>query len=323
MKAVTYHRYGSPDVLGVEELAKPEPKDHEVRILVQAAAVTSADCAFRRGEPFATRLFNGLRGPRDPVLGTEFSGRIEAVGRSVTRFSVGDEVVGSCGTSFGAHAEYLCMAQDGALGLRPTNVGPDEATSVNEGALTALPFLRDEGHLARGQRVLINGASGAIGTSAVQLAKIMGAHVTGVCSTANLELVRSLGADDVIDYTQQDFTEAGETYDVVFDTVGRSSFSRSRAVLRPGGIYLNPVLSLGILWQSLWTAHFGSRRAKIAFAGLRKPAEKSQDLALIKQWVEAGDLRAVIDGRYRFDQAAAAHRRVETGHKRGNLILAA
>lgn len=322
MKAVTFHRYGSPEVLGLEEVEPPTPSDHEVLVRVQAAAVTAADCALRRADPFVARFVTGLWRPKSTILGTEFAGRIAAVGRAVTQFEVGDEIFAASGTSLGAHAQYLCLPEDGALALKPSNVGPEEAAAACEGALTALPFLRDEAELKPGQSILINGASGGIGTSAVQLAKVLGAEVTGVCSTRNLELVSSLGADAVIDYTREDFTEAAERYDVIFDTVGKSPFSRSRRALKPGGVYLSPVLSASIMAQMLWTRRFGGKRAKIAFTGLRSGAEKARDLEYIRQLMEAGSLVPFIDARYSMEQAAQAHRHVETGHKRGNVVMA-
>jgi NADPH:quinone reductase-like Zn-dependent oxidoreductase len=320
MKAVMYTEYGPPDVLQLREVEKPAPKDHEVLIRIHAAAVTTTDCAFRKGEPLI-RLVFGLRRPRKTILGTEFAGEIEAVGKDVRRFREGDQVYAATGTAFGAHAEYMCLPETGAVAIKPANVTYGEAAAICEGALTALPFLRDKGNIRSGQRVLVNGASGAVGTAAVQLARYFGAEVTGVCSTTNLDLVRSLGADKVIDYTQEDFTRTGQTYDIIFDAVGKSSFSRCRGSLEQGGVYLSTVPTLATLLHMLWTSRFGSKKAKLAGTGLRPPGEKTRDLDFLRELVQAGDIRPVIDGRYPLEHAAEAHRHVETGHKRGNVVM--
>ena len=321
MKAIVYHKYGSPDVLQIKEIQKPAPGDHEVLIKVHAASVTTADCAARKGDPFIARLAFGLTRPKVTILGTEFAGEIEAVGKDVKRFGEGDQVFAASGTDFGAHAEYICLPEDGALAIKPANLTYAEAAAVCEGALTALPFLRDKGMIQSGQKVLINGASGSVGTSAVQLAKYFGVEVTGVCSTTNLELVKSLGADKVIDYTKGDFTQTGQTYDVIFDAVGKSSFPRCSGSLKHGGIYLTTFPTLAILLQMLWTAKIGSKKAIIAFTGLRPANEKAKDLVFLKELVEAGKVRPVIDRCYPLEQIAEAHRLVETGHKKGNVVV--
>ena len=319
MKAITYEKYGPPDVLRVTEVAKPVPKNNEVLVKVHAAAVASEDCTFRKGSPFFARFATGLTRPKIPVLGSEFAGEIEAVGKDVGRFREGDEVFGSTSASLGCHAEYLCLPEDGVLATKPTNLKYE--SSLCGGFLTALPFLRDNGRIKSGQNVLINGASGTVGTSAVQLARHFGTHVTGVCSTSNIELVKSLGAEEVIDYTIEDFTRARETYDIIFDTVGKSSFSRCRRALKKGGIYLRTVPSLAILLQMLWTWKLGSRRAAIAFTGLLPVDKKLRDLVFIKQLMEAGEIEPVIDKVYPFEQIAEAHSYVETGHKKGNVVI--
>lgn len=321
MKAVTYRSYGSPDVLAVEEVAKPTPGDNEVLIRVHAAAVSAADSAFRRGDPVFARVFTGLRSPKLAVLGTEFAGRIEAVGKAVTRFRVGDEVFAASGAAFGAHAEYLCLPEDGALAIKPTNLDFAEAAAACEGALTALPFLRDEANLAPGQRILINGGSGSVGTAAIQLAKSFGAHVTAVGSTRNLELMKSLGADVVIDYTTEAFSEHTETYDVIFDSVGKSSFAQCKHMLAPGGVYMGTVPSLQLMLRAWWSSIIGTRQVRVAFTGLRPPAEKAKDLVFLRELIEAGEFKPFIDGRYSLEQAALAHRHVDTGHKRGNVVM--
>ncbi|MCB9686602.1 MAG: NAD(P)-dependent alcohol dehydrogenase [Alphaproteobacteria bacterium] len=321
MKAITYTRYGSPDVLEVTDLAAPTPGPGEVRIRVRAATVSTADTTFRRGRLLAIRLAQGLLSPKKQVLGTELAGEIEAVGEGVERWRVGDAVVAATGDDFGAHAELVVLPEDGAIGPKPGSVGFEEAAAIVEGALTALPFLRDHGRVGPGTRVLINGASGAVGVAAVQLARHLGAEVTAVASTRNQALLRELGAHHVIDYTTTPLGSLGRTWDVIFDVAGALGFSAARALLEPGGTYLCPVLGLSVVGWSLWTRLFGSHRAVLAFTGLRPAADKAADLALVRDLVDAGELRAVIGARFTMADAAAAHRLVETGHKRGNAVL--
>ncbi|MBD3166898.1 zinc-binding dehydrogenase, partial [bacterium] len=248
MKAMLFTRYGGPDVLQPAQIDTPMPNDHEVRIQIHAGTVTSTECTFRKGQPIIARLFTGLTKPKLKMLGEELAGVVDVVGREVTRFKPGDEVFGITGESFGANAEYICLPEDATLALKPANISFAEAVAPVDGVLTALPFLRDEANLSAETQILINGASGAIGTSAVQLAKQMGAEVTGVCSTANVELVRSLGADHVIDYKKEDFTRSGRTWDVIFDTVGKLSFPRCKRALKPHGLFLETGISGSILF---------------------------------------------------------------------------
>lgn len=320
MKAIVLDKYGSPEVLRLEEVEKPTPKDNEVLVRIHATTVTPPDCAFRKGEPFIARLYSGLMRPKLKP-GGELAGEIEHVGKDVELFKKGDHVFGSAGPDFGAHAEYTCLPEDGTLAPRPANVTFEEAAAVCDGALTALPFLRDKANIQSGQTILVNGASGSVGAAAVQLAKHFGAEVTGVCSTRNVELVKSLGADKVIDYTREDFTKRGETYDVIFDAVGKSSFSRCKSSLKQGGSYLTTVPSLAIPLQMLWTSNIGSKKATLALTGLRPSSEKARDLLFIKELVEAGELKPVIDRRYSLERIAEAHRYVETGHKRGSVVV--
>lgn len=323
MNAVIYTEYGGPDVLRLVEMETPSPKDNEVLIRIGATAVSTADSAARKGDPFIIRLMLGLTRPRPSaqVLGTEFAGQVEAVGKDVTRFRPGDRIYGATGASFGAYAEYICLPEDGALAHQPVNASYAEAAGLCEGMLTALPFLRDHGKIRRGHKVLINGASGCVGTAAVQLAGYYGAEVTGVCSGRNLELVKSLGADHVIDYTREDFTRTGETYDIIFDAIGKSSFSRCKHALKVGGVYLMTVPTAAIVAQMGWTKMFGDKRAVLATTGLRPTHRKTKDLVFLKELAEAGIIRPVIDRCYPPERAAEAHRYVDTERKRGNVVL--
>lgn len=314
MKAMIYTQFGPPEVLQLREVAKPTPKDNEVLIKIVATTVVKEDPDLR-----ASPGFNGLLKPRNPILGQELAGEIEAIGRAVTHFRPGDPVFGI--DMFGAYAQYKCMPENGALALKPANMSYEEATSVPNGALTALPFLRDKGHLQPGQTVLIYGASGSVGAAAVQLAKYFGAEVTGVCSTPNLELVQSLGADKVIDYTQEDFTRNGNTYDLIFDTVGKISFGCCQGSLTESGVYLTTAPRPKTLLQGLWTSLASGKKARFAATGLRPAAKKTQDLLFLKELIEAGQMKAVIDRCYPLEQMAEAHRYVATGHKKGNVVI--
>lgn len=321
MKAVVYEKYGPPDVLQLAELEKPVPKDNEVLVKVAATTVTATDCTFRRGEPFFTRLFTGLTKPKNPILGSEFAGEIEAAGKDVKNFEEGDQVYGTLPGN-GAYAEYLSLPVDSStLAVKPSTVSYEGALACCDGFLTALPFLRDKGNIKKSQKVLINGASGSVGSAAVQLARYFGAEVTGVCSAANSNLVKSLGADNTIDYTKQDFTETGESYDIIFDTVGNTTFSKAKKVLTQTGIYLQAGITLAVFPSVAWTSMFGSRKAKIMATGLRPPAERTKDLIFIKELTETGKIKPVIDKCYPLMQIVEAHRHVEKGHKRGNVVI--
>jgi NADPH:quinone reductase-like Zn-dependent oxidoreductase len=321
MKAIVYTEYGPPDVLQLKEVEKPTPKDTEVLISIHATTVTSTECTFRKGEPLFSRLFTGLRRPKITILGEELAGEIEAVGKDVKLFKKGDQVFGTAGPGFGANTEYICVPEDGVLAIKPTNMTYEESAASVDGFLTALPFLRDKGNIQSGQSVLIYGASGSVGAAAVQIARYFGAEVTGVCSSTNLELVKSLGADTVIDYTKEDFTKTGKTYDIIFDTVGKTSFSRCKSSLTQNGIFLEAGIGLGIFPHVLWTSLFGGKKAKIAATGLRSPQERTKDLMLLKELMEAGKIKPVIDKRYPLEQIAEAHRYVDAGHKKGNVVI--
>jgi NADPH:quinone reductase-like Zn-dependent oxidoreductase len=323
MKAVMYTEYGSPDVLQLKEVEKPTPKDDEVLIKVYAATVTAGDVNVR-GFTFVPpgfgplpRLMFGLTKPKIAILGTELAGEVEAVGKAVALFKKGDQVFGIGSEIFGAYAEYACRPEKGALAIKPTNLTYEEAAAVPFGAGTALYFLRDMAKLQRGQKVLINGASGGVGVYAVQLAKYYGAEVTGVCSTANVELLKSLGSDKVIDYTKEDFTKSGETYDMILDTVvGKTSFSRCKGSLRQNGIYLAVAGGLQEAAQMVWTSITGGK--KVIFGS---PVERKEELIFIKELVESGKIKPVIDRRYPLEQTAEAHRYVDTGRKKGSVVI--
>lgn len=313
MKAAVYHEYGPPDVVRIEDVEKPVPKDDEVLVRIHATTICAPDWRFRKADPVFIRLMNGLSRPkRINVLGMEFAGIVEPAGRNAARFHAGDQVFGSMGLRFGAHAEYACLPADKRLELMPKSMTYEEAAPIAFGGISALHFLR-KAEVRPGQNVLIYGASGSVGTAAVQLAKHFGAHVTGVCSTANLDLVKSLGADEVIDYTKEDFSRAGRVYDIVFDAVGKSGFRRAMRSLKRGGV----LASAGLVM-------FGGMRASIAGAarvvsGVARFADG--DLAFLKGLVEAGELRTVIDRRYPLGEIAEAHRYVEAGHKKGNVVI--
>jgi NADPH:quinone reductase-like Zn-dependent oxidoreductase len=321
MKAVVQDRYGPPDVLELREIDQPTPKDNQVLVKVHATTVNRTDCGFRAGRPFFVRIFTGLIRPKGTVLGNEFAGAIQAVGSRVSSFEVGDRVFGYSGlqhgSRFGAHAEYLAIAEDGSLATMPANLTFEQAAASTEGSHYALSLIR-KAKIRRGQDVLVNGATGAIGSAAVQLLKSMGAQVTAVCDTKHLELVRGLGADRVIDYTAEDFTKDTQTYDVVLDAVGKSSFGRTKRLLKPGGIYVssdfgplaqNPVLAL-------ITPLFGGKRVMFPI-----PRDDQEMARYFKGLLESGAFRPVIDRRYRLDQIVEAYTYVETGQKIGNVVI--
>lgn len=314
MRAVTDARFGPPEVLQLVREPKPVPKARDVLIRVHAATVCKEDPDMR-----AAPGFNGLLKPRRPILGQEFAGEVEAVGPDASRFRPGDRVFGM--DAFGAYAEYKCLSEEAALARMPAGLTYAEAASVPNGALTALPFLRDHGHIRRGQAVLVYGASGSVGTAAVQLARAYGAEVTGVCSTQNLELVRSLGATRVVDYTREDFTRQDHTYDIIFDAVGKLALARCWDRLAKDGVYLTVIPGPGVLLRGLWASLAGGRRARFAATGLRSARQKAADLCFVRGLIETGQFRPVIDRRYPLEQIAQAHHYVQGGHKKGNVVI--
>lgn len=320
MRAVVCTRYGPPEVLQLREVARPVPGDDEVLVRVRATTATAAGLHGRRGEPLFARLFTGLTSPKKDILGIELAGEIAEVGTGVTRFEVGEPVFGHAGLGLGAYAEYIRLPVDAALIRKPDNVSYGEAVAMIEGGLTALHFFRGRGAIEPGNRVLINGASGSVGTASVQLAKHLGAHVTGVCSTANVELVESLGADEVIDYTEEDFTRNNRTYDVIFDAVGKSSFSRCRDALEPNGVFLDAGGAATIL-PMIRTSIFGGKKAVFKATYVRPPKAIARDLAILGELIEAEAIRPVIDRCYPLERTAEAHGYVETGRKKGNVVI--
>ena len=320
MKAIVYTHYGPPDVLQLKEVAKPIPKDHEVLIRIYATTVTTADCELRSLHlpiwlRLPIRVYLGLIRPRSIILGQELAGDIEAVGKDVTRWRQGDQVFAWTGLGLGAYAQYTCRPEQGMLALKPATMTYEEAAAIPLGGLNAWHFL-SKGHVQRGEKVLVYGAGGSIGTLAVQLAKSFGADVTAVDSTGKLEMLRSLGADKVIDYTQEDFTTNGVTYDVIFDVVGKSSFTRSLRSLKHHGRYLlgNPGLSQMV--RGRWTSRRSSKQVIVGAA-----SEKTQALQILTELIEAGKIHSVIDRRYPLEHMVEAHRYVDTGHKKGNVVI--
>jgi NADPH:quinone reductase-like Zn-dependent oxidoreductase len=322
MKAVVYDRYGPPDVLRLEDVERPEPKEDEVLIKVRATTVTRADVHTReanrssgRAMMLVSRLISGVRGPRQQILGREFAGQVEAAGAAVSEFAVGDRVFGLSGLTFGAHAEFMCIRESARIAHIPAGMSFEEAAPICDGALNALMCLK-QADLRKGRTVLIYGASGAIGTAGVQLARYFGADVTAVCGTKNLELVRSLGADRVIDYTKEDFTKNGQTYDVIFDAVGKHSFKRCRGSLASGGVYLPTDGPVNIL-LALMPARKGAKRVVFQLP----PRQPKKDVLFLKELIEAGKYRPVIDRCYPLEDVVEATRYVETQQKTGNVVL--
>lgn len=315
MKAAVYSKYGAPEVLQVKALAKPSLKDNEILVKIHATAVTSGDCRLRKADPFAVRFFFGLFKPGKPVLGGVLSGIVEAVGKNVRKFKVGDPVFGSSFPNFGAYAEYICLPETAALTIKPENLSHETAAALPFGGMTALHFLQ-KANIRPGQKVLIYGASGAVGTAAVQIAKYFGATVTGVCSTANMEMVKTLGADHVIDYTQTDFAENAGQYDVVYETVNKAPFASCIAALKNNGTLILGAAMLPGMLRGAWTSATSSK--KVIFGVTTETAEA---VSFLQGLAKEGKMKAAIDKVYPLEQIAAAHAYVDKGHKKGNVII--
>jgi NADPH:quinone reductase-like Zn-dependent oxidoreductase len=315
MKAAVYTHYGSPEVLQLKEVAKPIPKDNEILLRIKATAVNSGDVRLRKADPFAVRLIFGIRKPKINILGSVFSGEVESVGSSVRFFKAGDQVFGHTNMSFGAYAEYICIPEDGSLALKPAGITHNEAAVIPFGGVTALHFI-NKATIKPGQKVLVVGASGAVGSAAVQLAKSLGAYVTGVCSTANIAIVKSIGADKVIDYTKEDFTRNGETYDVIFDAVKSISVSRSIKSLNKNGIMILSAAGMSEMLQGIWISRISNKKVLTGVI-----SHKAADIVYIKELIEADKFKSVIDRTYSLEQIAEAHAYVEKGHKIGNVAI--
>lgn len=321
MKAVTQETYGGPDVLKIAEVQKPIPKKDELLIRIHSTPITAAGSFMREGTPLLGRLAIGLFKPKSKIPGVGFSGEVEAVGEDVKLFSIGDKVFGETLFNQGTQAEYVCASHDDVIAIKPNNITHAEAAPIIDGHLTSMNYLTKVTAIQPGQSILIIGASGSLGTAAVQIAADKGANVIGVCSSSNIELVKSLGAHTVIDYTKKDFTKESVKYDVIYDTVGKSTFNRCKPLLTENGVYMAPVLSFKLLFQSMWTSLFGKKKAKFSATGLEPKHELKKMLIEIQNMISDEKLMTVIDRKYTFEQVAEAHAYVDTGHKRGNVIL--
>jgi NADPH:quinone reductase-like Zn-dependent oxidoreductase len=322
MKAMVATGYGSPEVLQLQTVKKPEPKDNEVLVEVHAASATTADGMMRTGKPYLARLFTGIRTPKQPIPGTGFAGIIRAIGKNVSSFQIGDKVFGETTLGFSTNAEYVAVPENGVILPLPEYLSFYEAASICDGHLTSYNFLTSVALVKKGQKVLINGAAGALGTAAVQIANHLGAEVTAVCSTRNVGLVKSLGADFVVDYSKQDFTTTRKKYDVIFDTVGKSSFRKAQNALTETGEYISPVLQFPLLIQTLKTSGSKGKKAKFAATGMKKDNELREMLGHVLEIIQAGKLKTVIDRQYPLEKLAEAHTYIATGHKKGNVVIA-
>ena len=322
MKAIVHTKYGPPDELQLLEVEKPVPGDNEVLIKIHATTVTTTDCNARnftfvpQSFMFFARIMFGFKKPRIKILGIDLAGEIEAIGKDVKLFKAGDHVFGSPGTKFGGHAEYVCVPENGALAIKPADLSWEKAAAISLAGNTALFFIRDLAKIQAGQKILIHGASGAIGTYAVQLAKYYGAEVTGVCSTTNAEMVKSLGAEKVIDYTIEDFTKSDEKYDFVFNVVGKTTFSQCKGILKPKGIYLDNMMEVKDFLKVLWTSIVGGKKIKGGVS-----TERAENLKFFIELIESGKLKPVIDRSFPIEKTAEAFHYVEQGHKKGNVII--
>ena len=315
MKAACYSKYGPPEVLYIKEVEKPVPKKNEILIKIKATAVNSGDCRLRKADPFAVRFFFGLFKPKRHILGSVFSGEVENVGNQVKRFGIGDEVFGHTDMHFGAYAEYIAVPETGSLAIKPVNISYNEAAAIPFGAVTALHFIK-KAMIKPGKKILVVGASGAVGSAAVQLSRSLGADVTGVCSSANSAMVKSIGASKIIDYTKEDFTQNGETYDLIFDAVNAVSVSRTLKSLNPKGILVLSAAGMWEMFQGLWFSVTGRKRI---MTGVIK--HSAEDIVFLKDLIEKDKFKPVVDRIYSLEQIAEAHAYVEKGHKKGNLVI--
>jgi len=321
MKTIITTKYGSPDVLKVTESVKPIPKEDEILIKIKASSVTAADSMMRKGKPYYGRLFIGLTKPKNPVPGTGFAGIIEAIGKGVKSFKIGEAVFGEIVLGPGTNCEYVCVPENGVVLSKPSNISFEEAAPVCDGALTSMSFLKDIGNVQPGQKILINGASGSLGSAAVQLAKEFGAEVTGVCSTSNIDLVKEFGADYVIDYTKIDFTKESKHYDIIYDTIGTLSFSNCKKTLTSEGLFMSPVLGMPLLFQMIKTGISGRKKAKFSATGLRPVPELNILFKQLKELLKNGTIKTHIDKTYPLEEISKAHQYVDSGRKKGNIVL--
>jgi NADPH:quinone reductase-like Zn-dependent oxidoreductase len=321
MKSVIVNSYGGPEVLNVENVDKPTPRENEILVKIKATAITAASTFMREGKPYFGRVFIGLRRPKAKTPGTDLSGVIEAVGAAVTKFKVGDKVMAETGLTCGSYAEYICLGEDELIVQHPNNVSAEESTGIIDGACTAMGFFTDAGAITKGQKILINGASGSIGTAAIQLAKLSGAEVTAVCSGKNKALVLDLGADAVLDYTSTDLEKTQEKFDIIFDTVGKISFRKGKKLLTSKGVFMTPVLSFSALLNMMLVSPFASRKLMFSATGMRKHNLRMRDLIALRDLLQSGEIKSVIDRVYTLSQIQEAHSYVDKGHKRGNVVV--
>lgn len=321
MKSIIVNSYGGPEVLEIKNVEKPTPKENEVLIQIKATSITAASTFMRAGKPYLGRLFLGLFKPKTKTPGTDLSGTIESIGKNVSKFKVGDSVIAETDLNCGAYAEYICLTEDELVVHKPENISHEEATGIIDGACTSLAFLTDSVKIEKGQKVLINGASGSIGTAAIQLAKEFGAEVTAVCSGKNKALVTDIGADFVLDYTTDDLSTTTQKFDVIFDTVGKMSFRQGKKLLVKKGVFLTPVMDCSVLTSLLFVAPFSSKKLKFAATGLRKRDVRMRDLLQIRDMLAKGEIATVIDRIYRLEQIQEAHKYVDSGRKRGNVVI--
>ncbi|WP_303922825.1 NAD(P)-dependent alcohol dehydrogenase [Draconibacterium sediminis] len=321
MKAIVASGYGGPEVLQIKSMPKPSPKENEVLVKVIATSATTADGMMRSGKPYFGRLITGLRKPKHQIPGTGFAGYIVETGLNTNKFILGTRVFGETTLGMSTNAEYVAVPEDGVILPMPDNMTYAEAATYGDGHVTSLNFLKEIAQVKPNHKVLINGASGSLGTAAVQIAKFMGAVVTGVCSTRNVGLVKSLGADHVIDYNKEDFSRGNIKYDLVFDTVGKSSYAKSKNILTESGQYVSPILKFSLLLQMLWTKVFAKKKAKFAATGLRSETELRDLFAQLVPMFKEGRLKTVIDRQYPLEKISEAHRYIASGHKKGNVVV--